>query len=155
MKKIRFFIGVSLITAVIAITVLFLAKPLVQNVAIFIYRLQANGSVTKEKAVVNRCNGKDFVCVMKNGEIVSQKQTSTDSAKLQKKYASEKEQHIQYAINVAAAVSAVRAYTHIPNLDLTPLTNSPVNITYYCSPDKKCWAVDNQTHKVVPQSNSK
>lgn len=153
MKNVQIIVGVGIVTALIAIIALIFIKPLTQSITMLFARFLEPGSISKTQALANNCNGKNSICVISNGKIVNKPITNADVTQEQQKYASAKDQHVQYAINVAAAVSAIRAYTHIPNLNLIPLNNGvPTHITYYCSPDKKCWAVDNQTHQVVPNA---
>jgi hypothetical protein len=142
MHGIKFFFAIALVTFVFVILGAISFRPFM----IFIARMQSRGSITKVQAAVNNCNGKDVICVMKNGKIVTQKQPAPSMALTQ-------QDHMAYASNVALAVAAIRAYTHVPNLNLSLLnSNTPTHITYYCTPDNKCWAVNNYTHQVIPSA---
>lgn len=103
------------------------------------------GSIAKE-SITTKCNGKDTVCVQKDGKITTQKKEQE-----QKPCEKTKNCYLHYAANERAAVSAIRAYTGVQDMNLTPLIKdgTPDNVTYYCNDTKRCWAVDHSTHKVI------
>lgn len=153
MKHPKTFIFIAIITSTVAMLLFIFIPSTGRIITNPINKLISRGSVTKDQALATRCFEKDTICVLKDGKIVNKKQTINEKENTQKQYTSIKEQNIQYAKNVSSAVAAIRAYTHIPDLNLTLLNNStPSNISYYCSPDNKCWAVDNQAHSVLPNT---
>lgn len=103
------------------------------------------GSVTKE-SITTKCNGKDVICIQKDGKVTTQKQKTEEKSCEQ-----DKNCHIVYAANERTAVAAIRAYTGVKNMNLTPLIkdSAPNNVTYYCNDSNRCWAVDHTSHKVI------
>ncbi len=106
------------------------------------------GSVAKA-TIATKCNGKDTVCVQKGGEIISEKPQEKEKA-----CEKTKDCHLVYSANERAAITAIRAYTGVPDMNLNPLVkdSSPDNITYYCNDSNRCWAVDHVTHKVIEKN---
>lgn len=142
-----------MITSTIAMLLFIFMPSFGRKITNPINKFISRGSVTKDQALATRCFEKDTICVIKDGKIVNKKQTEDEKENTLKQNTSKKEQNVQYAKNVSSAVAAIRAYTHIPDLNLTLLNNSaPSKISYYCSPDSKCWAVDNETHTVLPNA---
>lgn len=103
------------------------------------------GSIAKE-SITTKCNGKDTVCIQKDGKVTAQKKEQAE-----KPCEKTKNCYLQYAANERTAISAIRAYTGVPDMNLTPLIKdgTPDNITFYCNDSNRCWAVDHSTHKVI------
>lgn len=103
------------------------------------------GSIDKN-SITTKCNGKDIICTQKNGTIIAQKQKTEE-----KSCEKERNCHLVYSANERAAVSAIRAYTGVQDMNLMPFVkdSTPDNITYYCNDSNKCWAVNHKTHNVV------
>lgn len=106
------------------------------------------GSVAKE-TISAKCNGKDIICVQKDGKIISEKPQTKEKA-----CEKTKDCHLMYSSNERAAITAIRAYTGAPDMNLSPLIkdSAPDNITYYCNDSNNCWAVDHVTHKVLEKN---
>ena len=148
MKNRKVIITAGIFGLLVTAFVLFLPQ-----ITLLIARIQSRGAISKQQASLHQCDGKATICVVAGGQVVSKPLTNADLQYMQRGYSTEKDQHIEYAQNVTAAVVAIRAYTHIPDLNLSLLKdNAPVHISYYCSPDNKCWAVNNQTHQVIPEA---
>lgn len=103
------------------------------------------GSIAKDTISI-KCNGKDVICMQKDRKIISEKQQTKEKA-----CEKTKDCHLVYSANERAAITAIRAYTGVPDMNLNPLVknSSPNNITYYCNDSSNCWAVDHVTHKVI------
>lgn len=150
MTKKRLFISLGVIFIAFFLAAL-LILPFRQDIQFFLGNLVSRGAVSKDQAAATKCNGKDIVCTIKDGKIQSKKLSSGEIKKMEKQYASPRERNIQYADNVAEAVQAIRKYTGVGDLDLALMEGtSPAFISYYCTKNNKCWAVDNDTHQVLP-----
>lgn len=126
-------------------------SPIRQNIQFFLGNFFSRGSVSKGQAESTQCNGKNVICTVKDGKLQSKKLSDTERKKIEKQYASPREKNIQYADNVAEAVQAIRHYTGVGDLNLQLMKgSSPAFVSYYCTNDNKCWAVDNDTHEVLP-----
>lgn len=150
MKK-GILIGITLTIVLIGIGLLLLFKNIQKTFTSSKtpVKLQLHGSLMKGKAVVT-CAGHSEVCVAENGKIVAKKLTGKVLEYI--KYICDDPRNCPTPApkKASAAIAAIRAYTNKPQLGLTPLgSNLATGLTYYCTFNKECWAIDNKTNKVL------
>ena len=127
-------------------------SPAGRNIKFFVGKQVAWGSVTKDQALSTKCGEKNVTCDIVDGKVKAKAISQEDQEKIKKEFPSEQAMHVEYADNVLEAVQAIREYTGVGNLDLYRLNDTtPTNVSYYCTKENKCWAVDNKTHQVIPQ----
>ena len=148
MKNRKLLALIPVVTIVVILIIVFR-----QPIQFFFGNLISRGSISKDDAVATKCGTKNTICRVNSGKITSSTLSTDEVKKMEQQYNSPREMNIQYAENVSAAVHAIRAYTGVGNLDVSLLQEStPLYVSYYCTKYNKCWAVDNETHKVVPHA---